>query len=105
MFSVTVITGMSMKCWCTIPMPSSIACFGDEIVTGLAVHQDLSGVGRVEAVKDAHQRRLAGAVLAKERVHLPAAQVEVDVVVGEDSGELLRDPAKLEDRGRVHSCD
>jgi hypothetical protein len=24
------------------------------------------------------------------------------VVVGEDSGELLRDPAKLEDRGRVH---
>ena len=34
MFSVTVMTGMSMKCWCTIPIPSSIACFGDEIVTG-----------------------------------------------------------------------
>ena len=35
MFSVTVMTGISMKCWCTIPIPSSIASFGDEIVTGL----------------------------------------------------------------------
>jgi hypothetical protein len=35
MFSVTVMTGMSMKCWCTIPIPSSIACFGEEIDTGL----------------------------------------------------------------------
>ena len=34
MFSVTVITGISMKCWCTIPIPSSIASLGDEIVTG-----------------------------------------------------------------------
>ena len=34
MFSATVMTGMSMKCWCTIPIPSSIACFGEPIVTG-----------------------------------------------------------------------
>src|SRR5947209_17221866 len=34
MFSATVITGTSMKCWWTIPMPSSIATDGDPISTG-----------------------------------------------------------------------
>ncbi len=34
MFSATVITGMSMKCWCTIPMPRSIASFADLSTTG-----------------------------------------------------------------------
>ena len=35
MFSATVITGMSMKCWCTMPIPRSIASFGEWIRTGL----------------------------------------------------------------------
>ena len=34
MFSATVITGMSMKCWCTIPIPASIASFAEAKVTG-----------------------------------------------------------------------
>jgi hypothetical protein len=34
MFSATVITGMSMKCWCTMPMPRSIASLGVWIRTG-----------------------------------------------------------------------
>ncbi len=34
---------------------------------GRAVHQDLAGIGRVDAGEDLHQRRLAGAVLADER--------------------------------------
>jgi hypothetical protein len=29
MFSATVITGMSMKCWCTMPMPRSMASRGE----------------------------------------------------------------------------
>ena len=29
MFSATVITGISMKCWCTIPIPRSIASFAE----------------------------------------------------------------------------
>ena len=29
MFSATVITGISMKCWCTMPMPASIASFAE----------------------------------------------------------------------------
>src|SRR3954452_19155290 len=34
MFSATVITGINMKCWCTMPMPRSIASCGDVSVTG-----------------------------------------------------------------------
>ena len=30
MFSATVITGISMKCWCTMPMPASIASLAEE---------------------------------------------------------------------------
>ncbi len=30
MFSATVMTGMSMKCWCTIPIPASIASRAEE---------------------------------------------------------------------------
>ena len=33
MFSATVMTGMSMKCWCTIPMPSPIARRGESTRT------------------------------------------------------------------------
>ncbi len=32
-FSATVITGTSMKCWCTMPMPSPIALRDESIVT------------------------------------------------------------------------
>ena len=35
MFSATVITGMSMKCWCTIPIPWSMASFAEWKVTVL----------------------------------------------------------------------
>ena len=100
MFSATVITGMSMKCWCTMPMR-----LRDRVPWGLERHRlpadtNLALVGPVEAVQDVHERRLAGAVLSKERVYLAASDVEVDVVVGERPGELLGDPTKLED-GRV----
>ena len=34
MFSATVITGISMKCWWTIPTPASIAALGEPSRTG-----------------------------------------------------------------------
>jgi hypothetical protein len=34
MFSATVITGMSMKCWCTMPIPASIASRGELMRSG-----------------------------------------------------------------------
>ena len=48
----------------------------------LAIDQDLARVGHGEAVEDVHQRRLAGAVLAKQRMDLAWAHVEIDAVVG-----------------------
>ena len=68
----------------------------------LAVEPDLALVGLVEAVEDVHQRRLARAVLAQQRMHLALPQVEVDVVVGDDAREALRDAPHLEDGGRLH---
>ena len=66
----------------------------------LAVQQDLALVGPVEPVEDVHQRRLAGAVLAEQCMHLAGAEIEVDVVVREHTRKALGDPAQLED-GRV----
>jgi hypothetical protein len=66
-----------------------------------ALEQDLAFVGPVEAVEDVHERRFARAVLAEQRVHLAAVEVEIDVVVRDDAREPLRDSAQLE-QGRVH---
>jgi hypothetical protein len=45
----------------------------------------------VEAGEDVRQRRLAGAVLAQQRVHLAGRRLEVHVLVGDDCREALRD--------------
>src|SRR3954464_4167431 len=68
---------------------------------GPAVDADLALVGLVQPVEDAHQRRLAGAVLPEQRVDLAGLQVEVDRVVRDDRPEALRDPAQLE--GVLHT--
>ena len=98
MFSATVITGTSMKCWWTIPIPSVDRVRRRVDLDRLAVDQDLALVGLVQAVQDRHQRRLAGAVLAEQRVDLAGDHVEVDSVVGDDRAELLRDAPQLERR-------
>src|SRR5260370_3985931 len=48
-----------------------------------------------QAVDDVHQRRLAGAVLADQRVDLARAHRQVDVVVGDDARPSLRDPTQV----------
>jgi hypothetical protein len=69
---------------------------------------DFTLIRPVEAGEDVHQRRLTGAVLAQERVHLPLGGVEVDAVVRHHTGEGLRDtahPNGIEGRGaRVASA-
>src|SRR5207249_8821680 len=65
---------------------------------GPAVDADLAFVRRDEAVEDVHERRLARAVLAEQRVDLAFAEVEVDRVVRERPGrEALRDAPHLQD--------
>ncbi len=96
MFSMTVKFCTSMKCWCTMPMPSAMASLGVLIETGLPPTLYLAAVGLVEAVEDRHQRRLAGAVLADDAVDGAALDDEIDVAIGPDSAETLVDPDELD---------
>src|SRR5712692_10002964 len=64
----------------------------------LAIDTYLAAVRRDESVEDVHEGRLAGAVLAQERVDLASAHVEIDRVVRErPCREPFRDPAHFED--------
>src|SRR5207253_11031770 len=47
------------------------------------------------SVEDVHQRRLPGAVLAEQRVHLAGKEVKVDAVVRDDAGEPDRKSTRL----------
>ena len=67
-----------------------------------AAHQDLPPVGTVVAVEDAHEGRLAGAVLADDAVDRAGPDRQADVLVGVDLAEPLVDAAELDDRGRRH---
>ena len=57
----------------------------------LAVLADLALLGLIQAEQDGHERGLAGAVFAEQRMDLPLAQLERDVVIGHDAREALRD--------------
>ena len=74
-----------MKCWWTMLMPRGdrVGRAGDP--DRLAVEEDLALVGRGQPVQDVHEGRLAGAVLAEQRVDLARADVEVDAVVRDDA--------------------
>ena len=59
-----------------------------------AVHLNLPGVGRQQAVEHAHERGLAGAVLAHQGVDLAPAEIERDLLVRDDRAEAARDAPK-----------
>ena len=99
MFSATVRTGTSMKCWWTMLIPRAMASAGPVIVDRLAVEQDLALVGHGQPVEDVHQGRLAGAVLAEQGVDLAGTQVEIDRVVGEHARIALGDARASRARG------
>ena len=94
-FSATVNTGTSMKCWWTMPILALIASFGEWIVTGLPSIADLALIRLHQPVQDVHQRGLAGPVLAEQAADLAGGDPEVDVVVGHEAAEALRDAAQL----------
>ena len=95
MFSSTVRLSASMKCWCTMPMPAAMASVGDLKCTSLPNDRDRALVGLMHAVEGLHQGRLAGAVLADDRVDRAGSDARGDVVVGDDTGEALRDAAPV----------
>ena len=65
----------------------------------LALPADLAGGRLQRAVDDLHQRRLAGAVLAEQRVDLAGRDGEIDVVVGAQRAEILDDAQRLQQVG------
>ena len=67
---------------------------------GLAVDEDLAGVGRMGAREHAHQRRLAGAVATDEGDDLAGVEVDADAVDGVDAAEGHADVAHLDERDR-----
>src|SRR6185312_9829927 len=60
-----------------------------------------AGIRVVIAVQDLHQGAFARAVLAQNRVDLACEDVEIDVVVSQNSRKLLRDPAQAQVRDTV----
>jgi hypothetical protein len=79
-----------------MPMPSAMASNGPPDATNLAVDENLSAVGGVEAVSDAHGGRLPRPVLADDGVNGAGLDRDVDMVVGEDAAEALGDVPKLD---------
>jgi hypothetical protein len=59
---------------------------------------DRAGTGQDGAGEQLHERRLARAVLADERMHLAPAQLDGYVVECDDTGISLRDAAKRRER-------
>jgi len=62
----------------------------------LVVDQDLAVVGLHEPVEHVHQRGLASAVLPQQGADLAGLDHQVDVVVGDQAAEALRDAAQLQ---------
>ena len=62
----------------------------------LAVDDDLAFVRLVQAVELAHQRALAGAILAQQGVHLAGVHVEANLGIGQHAREALDDVAHLD---------
>ena len=87
MFSATVKTGTSMKCWWTMPMPRRDGVTGVGEMDRLPVDADLAGVGVHQAEQDVHERGLAGAVLPEEAVDFARLEGEVHAVVSQQRPE------------------
>ena len=91
MFSATVRFSQSEKCWNTMPIPMRARRLGAGQPHDVAPVGD-DALGRLQQpVEDLHQGRLAGAVLAEQRVDLAGADLEVDAVVGGEVAEALDD--------------
>ncbi len=74
---------------------------GDPRVVGRdrrAVDEDRAAVGRDLARQHPHQRRLAGAVLAEERVDLAGLEIEVDPLQRAHAAERPRDVLQFDER-------
>ena len=61
-----------------------------------AVDDDLAAVGVIKAVKNRHQGRLSGTVLAHDTMHRAARNGQIDIPVGANRSEALVDLFQLD---------
>ncbi len=79
-----------------MPMPCSIASRGLDDGERLAAPADLAGVGLDQSGEDLQQRRLAGAVLADERMRLALGHVEADAAQRVDGAKRFLNVVELQ---------
>ena len=77
-------------------MPATDCVVGGSELDRLVVQQHLALVRGVQPVKDVHQGRFAGPVLAQKRDHLARRHLEIDIVVGKHTRKTLGYTSKLE---------
>ena len=99
MFSGTVSASNSEKCWNTMPMPSRRAARGLAMRIGVPSQMISPSSGGENAVDHLDEGRLAGAVLAEQRVDFAGPHGEIDVIVGANAGERLADADKFQSCG------
>ncbi len=61
------------------------------------VDQDLTLVGRIQPVEDAHQRCFTGSVFAQQSVNLAGRQLKIDLIVGHYRPKPFGDTSHLND--------
>ena len=103
MLAATLSSGTRLSSWWMMATPARSASRTLAKRTGASSIRISPSCGGEDAGEDLHQRRLAGAVLAHERVNLAGAEVEVDAVERGDAGEALGDAGGAQERvmGRV----
>ena len=98
MLAATLSSGTRFSSWWMIAIPAFSASRTLAKRTGAPAIADLAVVVGLHAGQDLHQRRLAGAVLAHQRVHLAAAEVEADPGQRGHAGEALADAPRRQQR-------
>ena len=78
--------GTSCSSWWIMAMPCCSARRGVQLRDGLAEDLEPAGIEGVVAADDLADRRLAGAVLADDAMHLAGAEIEVDAIGAPASG-------------------
>ncbi len=75
------------------------------MVTGLAVDQNLTVVGLIEAIEDRHQRRLAAPFPPMMPWIVPLRTLRIDVPVGVDQTEALVYSTQFDGNIFILACD